>query len=51
MSYFLAVIAHDVLPDRPDRNEPRAIKRRRKSFPYLVHCRYQARNTAWYDKR
>jgi hypothetical protein len=48
---FLAAIAADTLPTRPGRNEPRAIKRRRKSYPYLVHPRHQARKTAWYDKR
>jgi IS4 transposase len=48
---LLADIAADLLPQRPDRHEPRAIKRRRKSFPYLVHPRHRARKTAHYDKR
>jgi hypothetical protein len=48
---LLADLAGDPLPQRPDRHEPRAIKRRRKSFPYLVHPRHIARKTAHYDKR
>jgi hypothetical protein len=48
---LLADIAGDPLPQRPGRHEPRAIKRRRKSFPYLVHPRHRARKTAHYDKR
>jgi hypothetical protein len=48
---LLADIAADTLPERPGRHEPRAIKRRRKSFPYLVHPRHRARKTAHYDKR
>jgi hypothetical protein len=47
----LDAIAADTLPDRPDRHEPRAVKRRRKNYPYLVHPRPRARKTAWYDKR
>jgi hypothetical protein len=48
---LLADIAADPLPTRPDRHEPRAIKRRRKSFPYLVHPRHIAQKAAHYDKR
>lgn len=48
---LLRDIASDVVPHRPDRHEPRAIKRRRKSFPWLVHPRHAARKTAHYDKR
>lgn len=48
---LLADIAADTLPERPGRHEPRAIKRRRKSFPYLVHPRHRAQKTAHYDKR
>ncbi len=48
---LLAWIAADILPRRPGRHEPRAIKRRRKSFPWLVHPRDQARKTDHYDKR
>ena len=36
---LLRDIAADLVPNRPDRHEPRAIKRRRKSFPWLVHPR------------
>jgi hypothetical protein len=48
---LLLQIAEDPLPYRPDRHEPRAIKRRRKSFPYLVHARDRAQKTTHYDKR
>lgn len=48
---LLRDIAADVVPSRPGRHEPRAIKRRRKSFPWLVHPRDAARKTAHYDKR
>jgi hypothetical protein len=51
LTRLLADIAADPLPRRPDRHEPRAIKRRRKSFPYLVHPRHRAQKTAHYDKR
>lgn len=42
-------IARDRLPNRPGRKEPRALKRRHKVFPYLVHPRPIARNMAYYD--
>jgi hypothetical protein len=48
---LLRDIAGDLVPNRPNRHEPRAIKRRRKSFPWLVHPRQNARKTAHYDKR
>lgn len=48
---LLRDIAADLVPNRPDRHEPRAIKRRRKSFPWLVHPRHAAQKTAHYDKR
>jgi hypothetical protein len=48
---LLQSIADDPLPERPPRHEPRAVKRRRKSFPYLVHPRAKARCLANYDKR
>jgi len=51
LATLLADIAADPLPHRPGRHEPRAIKRRRKSFPYLVHPRHRAQKTAHYDKR
>lgn len=51
LALLFADIAADLLPHRPNRHEPRAIKRRRKSFPYLVHSRDRARKTAHYDKR
>jgi hypothetical protein len=51
LTQLLADIAADTLPHRPNRHEPRAIKRRRKSSPYLVHPRHRAQKTAYYDKR
>ncbi len=49
---LLKLIAADELPHRPNRIEPRAVKRRRKSYPYLVHPRRQARKLSdFYDKR
>ena len=50
-SRLLGWIAADIVPRRSGRHEPRAIKRRRKSFPWLVHPRDQARKTDHYDKR
>ena len=38
---LLEVIARDQVPDRPDRREPRAVKRRPKSFPLLTKPRDQ----------
>jgi hypothetical protein len=32
---LLEVIARDQVPERPDRREPRAVKRRPKAFPLL----------------
>jgi hypothetical protein len=40
---LLAVIAQDVLPDRPGRREPRAVKRRPKPYPLLTQPRDQFR--------
>jgi hypothetical protein len=37
---LLVVIARDEVPERPDRREPRAIKRRRKFFPLLTKPRH-----------
>ena len=38
---LLEVIARDQVPDRPDRREPRAVKRRPKAFPLLNKPRHQ----------
>jgi len=38
---LLEVIARDEVPDRPDRREPRAVKRRPKAFPLLNKPRHQ----------
>lgn len=49
--HLLGSIASDLLPHRPNRNEPRAVKRRPKSYPYLTHPRDEARRTPSHDKR
>jgi hypothetical protein len=38
---LLEVIARDQVPERPDRREPRAVKRRPKAFPLLNKPRHQ----------
>ena len=37
ITHLLEIIAHDQVPDRPGRREPRAVKRRPK--PYQLHNR------------
>lgn len=46
---LLQAIATDRLPYRPERKEPRALKRRHKFYPYLSHPRQQARRIRYYD--
>jgi len=41
--FLLEWIAHDTLPDRPNRIEPRAVKRRPKQYPLLNKPRRQMR--------
>jgi hypothetical protein len=43
---LLEVIARDQVPERPDRIEPRAVKRRPKAFPLLNKPRHQFREIA-----
>jgi len=43
---LLEVIARDEVPDRPDRREPRAVKRRPKAFPLLNKPRDQYQEIA-----
>lgn len=38
---LLKVLAEDLVPDRPGRREPRAVKRRPKPFPLLTSPRHQ----------
>jgi IS4 transposase len=38
---MLAALAGDLLPDRPNRLEPRCCKRRRKAYPFMVKPRAQ----------
>jgi hypothetical protein len=38
---FYESIANDLLPDRPDRSEPRAVKRRPKNFRLLTKPRHE----------
>lgn len=46
---LLERIAADHVPYRPNRKEPRALKRRHKVFPYLGHPRPLARTMSYYD--
>jgi len=39
------VVARDEVPERPDRQQPRAAKRRPKPFPLLNEAREQPRET------
>ena len=41
MADLLAVIARDRVPERPDRREPRAVKRRPKPYPLRNRPRHQ----------
>jgi hypothetical protein len=38
---FYQNIAHDLLPDRPNRSEPRVVKRRPKNFRLLTKPRHE----------
>ena len=40
---MLAYIAHDKVPHRPGRREPRAIKRRKKNYQLLKHFLLKAK--------
>jgi hypothetical protein len=44
--HLLEVIARDEIPNRPNRMEPRAVKRRPKAFPLLNKPRHQYREIA-----
>jgi hypothetical protein len=41
MQELLAVLAADLVPDRPGRREPRAVKRRPKPYPRLMNHRHK----------
>ena len=41
MQELFAVVASDLVPDRPGRREPRAVKRRPKPYPRLMHHRHK----------
>lgn len=45
---LLARIARDILPDRPNRIEPRAVKRRPKNYRRLTKPRHEARKMAYF---
>ncbi len=45
---LLARIAADLLPQRPNRIEPRAVKRRPKNYRRLTRPRYDARKIAYF---
>jgi hypothetical protein len=42
-SHFLRSLAEDLVPKRPGRREPRAVKRRPKPYPRLNQPRHQFR--------
>ncbi len=46
LTQLLAWIAHDIVPDRPDRYEPRRLKRRAKQYTYIVKPRADYKNHA-----
>lgn len=46
---LLKVIVHKIVPDRPNRVEPRVLKRRSKSFPYMSQPRPFLRNEMQYS--
>lgn len=43
MAEMFAILAADLVPDRPGRREPRAVKRRPKPYPLLTRHRHQFR--------
>ena len=43
IAQLLEIVAQDQVPDRPGRREPRAVKRRRKSFQLLNRPRHSMR--------
>lgn len=45
---LLARVARDILPDRPNRIEPRAVKRRSKNYRRLTKPRHEARKMAYF---
>jgi hypothetical protein len=47
---MLAVLATDLVPDRPGRREPRALKRRPKPYPLLTRHRRQFRDIEHRDR-
>lgn len=46
LGQLLAWIAHDAVPHRPDRYEPRRVKRRAKQYTYIVKPRAEYKNHA-----
>jgi hypothetical protein len=46
--YVLERIAHDMIPDRPDRIEPRAVKRRPKNYRRLTKPRHIAKTMMYF---
>jgi len=43
MDELFAILATDLVPERPGRREPRAVKRRPKPYPVLTRPRHQFR--------
>ena len=48
---MLATIASDLVPDRPDRREPRCQKRRPKSYPFMTRPRHQMKDAPKSSRR
>lgn len=47
---IFAILAADLVPDRPDRREPRAVKRRPKPYPLLTRHRHKFREIKHRDR-
>jgi len=50
MNQMLATLATDLVPDRPGRREPRAVKRRPKPYPLLTRHRHKFRDIEHRDR-
>jgi len=48
---MLATIASDLVPERPDRREPRCQNRRPKSYPFMTRPRHQMKDAPKSSRR